>query len=47
MDSCTDELGINISKMINVFKQIVNYDKLGMHAPFKRDCFGHAIYKAC
>jgi hypothetical protein len=47
MDSCSDELGINISKMKNVLKQIVNYEKLGMHAPFKRDCFGHALYKAC
>jgi len=47
MDSCSDELGINISKMKNVLKKIVNYEKLGMHAPFKRDCFDHALYKAC
>jgi hypothetical protein len=39
MDSCNDELRIIISKMINVLKQIVNYEKLGMHAPFKRDFF--------
>jgi hypothetical protein len=45
MDSCSDKLGINISKMRNVFKQIVNYEKLGIHAPFKRDCFGHPLYK--
>jgi hypothetical protein len=32
--------------MRNAFKQIVNYEKLGMHSPFKRDCFGHALYKA-
>jgi hypothetical protein len=36
MDSCSDELGINTSKMKKKIKQIVNYEKLGMHAPFKR-----------
>lgn len=45
MDFCSDELGINILKMRNFFKQIVNYEKLGVHAPFKKDCFGHALYK--
>jgi hypothetical protein len=39
MDSCSDELGINISKMKNVFKKIVDYEKLGMHAPFKKGLF--------
>ncbi len=46
IDFCNDELGINISKMKNVFKQIVNYEKLGIHAPSKRDYFSHALYNA-
>jgi hypothetical protein len=32
--------------MKNVFKQIVNYEKLGIHAPSKRDYFSHALYNA-
>jgi hypothetical protein len=33
--------------MTNVLKQIVNYEELGILAPFEGVCFGHALFKAC
>jgi hypothetical protein len=39
--------GKNLSTMTNVFKQIVNYEKLGILAPFEGVCFGHALSKTC
>jgi hypothetical protein len=33
--------------MRNVLKQIVNYEKLGILAPFEGVCFHHAFSKAC
>ncbi len=33
--------------MINVLKQIVNYEELKILAPFEGVCFGHAFLKTC
>jgi hypothetical protein len=38
--------GENLSTMINVLKQIVSCENLGILAPFKGVCFGHAFSKA-
>jgi hypothetical protein len=38
---------IFLSIMTNVLKQIVNYEKLGILAPFEGVCFGHALSKTC
>ncbi len=39
--------GTNLFIMTNVFKQIVNFEKLVILAPFEGVCFGHALFKAC
>jgi hypothetical protein len=33
--------------MTNALKQIVNYEKLKILAPFESVCFRHALFKAC
>jgi hypothetical protein len=33
--------------MTNFVKKFVNYQKLGILAPFESVCFGHALFKAC
>ncbi len=37
----------NLFTMTYVLKQIVNCEELGILAPFKCVCFGHALFKAC
>ncbi len=39
--------GTNLLILTNVLKQIVNYEKLEMFAPFEGVCFGHALSKTC
>jgi len=37
----------NLFTLTYVLKQIVNFEELGILAPFKCVCFGHALLKAC
>jgi len=39
--------GTNLFTMTIFLKQIVNYQRLGILAPFEGVCFGHALSKAC
>jgi hypothetical protein len=41
-----EDEGTNLSIMTIVLKQIVNYEKLRILAPFEGVCFEHALFKA-
>jgi hypothetical protein len=44
---CVKDEGTNLSRMTNVLKQFVSYERLGILAPCEGVCFGHALSKTC